>query len=221
MQTCDDKCLTMHLPVKRSEPTMKQFLEYIPLVAFLLMYKMDPRLVSIAGAEFSLGGIYSATAVLIAVTLLVYGALYVLEGSLSRMQWIVVGAVILFGSSTLLLRSEEILKWKAPAVNWLIAGIFLASQFIGKQNMAKGMLGHLVSMPEHRWTRLNLGWVVVFLLVGTANLFVAFTFHDYWVEFKVFGSMGMLLAATVAQIFYIYPYLNPDEPTTDKTEDRA
>lgn len=199
---------------------MKQFLEYIPLVAFLLTYRMDPRLVSIAGTEFSMGGIYSATAVLIAGTLLVYGLFYLLEGSLSRMQWIVVGAVILFGSSTLLLRSEEILKWKAPAVNWLIAGIFLASQYIGKQNMAKGMLGHLVDMPEQRWARLNLGWVAVFLLVGTANLFVAFTFHDYWVEFKVFGSMGMLLVATVAQIFYIYPYLTPDEPATDKNEDR-
>jgi len=135
---------------------------------------------------------------------------------LTRMQWIVVGAVVLFGSSTLLLRSEDILKWKAPVVNWMIAGIFLGSQYLGKQNMAKSMFGHLVNMPESRWIRLNLAWVLVFVAIGSANLFVAFTFHDYWVDFKVFGSFAILLVATVVQIFYIYPYLIPDESSDDK-----
>jgi len=195
---------------------MKQFLEYIPLIFFLIFYKLEERVVSLAGLEFTVGGIYSATAVLIAATLIVYGALYLVEGSLSRMQWIVVGAVVLFGSSTLLLRSEDILKWKAPVVNWMIAGIFLGSQYLGKQNMAKSMFGHLVNMPESRWIRLNLAWVLVFLAVGSANLFVAFTFHEYWVDFKVFGSFAILLVATVAQIFYIYPYLIPDESSDDK-----
>lgn len=190
---------------------MKQFLEYIPLVFFLIFYKLDERVVSIAGTEVTIGGIYSATAVLIALTLLCYGALYFVDGALSRMQWIVVAAVVLFGTSTLLLRSEEILKWKAPVVNWIIAAIFLGSQFLGKTNMAKSMFGHVVTMPQERWNRLNLAWVFVFFVVGTANLFVAFTFHEYWVDFKVFGSLAILVTATIAQIAYIYPYLNTDE----------
>ena len=191
---------------------MKQFLEYIPLIFFLIVYKMDERMFAIAGINITIGGIFSATAVLIALTVLCYGALLLLGGSLSRMQWIVVIAVVVFGSSTLLLRSEEILKWKAPVVNWIIGGIFLGSQFIGETNMAKSMFGQMVTMPQARWNRLNLAWVGVFLTLGTANLFVAFTFHDYWVDFKVFGSLAILLLATVAQIFYIYPYLNPDAP---------
>jgi intracellular septation protein len=190
---------------------MKQFLEYIPLLFFFIVYKLDERVMSIAGMDVTIGGIYSATAVLIALTLLCYGALYFVDGSLSRMQWIVVTAVVLFGSSTLLLRSEEILKWKAPVVNWIIAAIFLASQFVGRNNMAKSMLGHVATMPQQRWNRLNLAWVFVFLVVGTANLFVAFTFHEYWVDFKLFGSFAILVVATIAQIFYIYPYLNHDE----------
>ena len=198
---------------------MKQFVEYIPLVFFLIFYKLDERVVSLAGMEFTIGGIYSATAVLIALTLLCYGALYVLDGSLSKMQWIVVAAVVLFGSSTLLLRSEDILKWKAPVVNWIIAAIFLGSQFIGENNMAKAMFGHIVTMPQARWNRLNLAWVFVFLAVGTANLFVAFTFHEYWVDFKVFGSLGILVIATVAQIFYIYPYLTPDAAGATEPKD--
>lgn len=190
---------------------MKQFLEYIPLVFFLIVYKLDERVLALGGYEFTLGGVYSATVVLIVLTLLCYGALYFVEGKLSRMQWIVVAAVVLFGTSTVLLRSEEILKWKAPVVNWIIAAIFLGSQFIGKTNMAQSMFGHIATMPQERWTRLNLAWVFVFLLVGTANLAVAFTFHEYWVDFKVFGSLAILIVATIAQIVYIYPYLNSDE----------
>jgi len=191
---------------------MKVFLEYIPLILFLVFYKMDPSTFEIAGLEFSVGGIYSATAILMISTLLVYGFYFFKEKTLSRMQWIVVVAVLLFGSSTLLLRSEDILKWKAPAVNWLIAMIFLGSQFMAKKNMARTMFDHMVTMPDERWTRLNLGWVVTFLVVGTANLLVAFNFHEYWVDFKVFGSFAILLVATIAQIVYIYPYLDQDTP---------
>lgn len=189
---------------------MKVFLEYIPLILFLILYKLDPRTFEFAGNEFSVGGIYSATAMLMASTVVVYGFYLLKEKRLSRMQWIVVIAVLLFGTTTLLLRSEDILKWKAPAVNWLIGMIFLGSQFIGKQNMAQNMFGHMVNMPAVRWKRLNLGWALTFFVVGTANLFVAFNFHDYWVDFKVFGSFGLLLVATIAQIVYIYPYMEQD-----------
>lgn len=190
---------------------MKVFLEYIPLMLFLLFYKLDPRTIVLGGTEFSVGGIYSATAMLMASTVVVYGGYLIREKSLSRMQWIVVIAVLLFGTSTLLLRSEDILKWKAPAVNWLIGLIFLGSQYIGKKNMAQSMFDHVVTMPAARWKRLNFGWVVTFFVVGATNLFVAFNFHEYWVDFKVFGSFGMLLIATVAQIAYIYPYMEQDD----------
>jgi intracellular septation protein len=219
LQTFAGKWLNMTRIPFPAPTVMKQFLEYIPLVFFLIFYKLDERVLSVAGVDVTIGGIYSATAVLIALTLLCYGALYVVDGKLSRMQWIVVSAVVLFGSSTLLLRSEDILKWKAPVVNWIIAAIFLGSQFIGETNMAKSMFGHMVTMPQSRWNRLNLAWVVVFFALGAANLFVAFTFHEYWVDFKVFGSLGILLVATAAQIFYIYPYLNPDEAEATSSKD--
>ena len=189
---------------------MKQFLEYIPLFFFLIVYKLDERLIAIGTMEFTFGGIFSATAFLMLSTVLAYGIVLKMNGSLTRMQWIVVAAVLLFGSSTLILRSEEILKWKAPVVNWIMAAIFLGSQFIGKENMAKSMFGQIVSMPDTRWTRLNLAWVLVFFVVGCTNLLVAFTYHEYWVDFKVFGSMGMLILASIGQMFYIYPYLQTE-----------
>lgn len=195
---------------------MKVFLEYIPLILFLIIYKMEERLVSIAGYEFTLGGIYSATTALIVVTVLVYGGYYLKEKTLTRMQWIVVFAVIIFGTSTLLLRSEEVLKWKAPAVNWLIAVIFLGSQFFRKENMTQAMFGEMVHMPPRRWKILNLGWVFTFFVIGTANAIVAFNFHEWWVDFKVFGSFALLLLAVTAQVVYIYPYLADEEKIEEK-----
>ena len=191
---------------------MKAFLEYIPLLFFLAIYKLKERVVNVAGIEFTFGGIYSATAALIFGTVIVYGALLLKEKKLTRMQWLVVGAVIVFGSSTLLLRSEDILKWKAPVVNWIMAAVFLGSQFFSPTTMAQTMFGQLAKMPEQRWKKLNYAWAGVFLLVGCANLFVAFTFPDYWVDFKVFGSLGILLLASVGQIFYLYPYMETDKP---------
>ena len=138
---------------------MKVFLEYIPLILFLIFYKMDPRTVTLGPYELAVGGIYSATAMLMISTVLVYGAYLILHKSLSRMQWIVVIAVLAFGSSTLLLRSEDILKWKAPAVNWLIGCIFLGSQYFAKKNMARTMFDHLVQMPEMRWTQIGRAYV--------------------------------------------------------------
>ena len=73
---------------------MKAFLEYIPLLFFLVFYKLDPRPLSLGGFDFSVGGIYSATAVLMLSTVVLYGALWFKEGKLTRMQWLVVGAVV-------------------------------------------------------------------------------------------------------------------------------
>ncbi len=202
---------------------MKAFLEYIPLLFFLLFYKLDPRVVTLGGVDFTVGGIYSATAVLIITTIAIYGALWLREGKLTRLQWLVVGAVVVFGSSTLLLRSEDILKWKAPVVNWIMAGVFLGSQYLSSSNMAKTMFGQIVTMPDERWKLLNFAWAAVFLFVGTANLFVAFTFPDYWVDFKVFGSLAILLLASVAQIYWFYPYMesekNEDKPDNLKAQE--
>jgi intracellular septation protein len=68
-----------------------------------------------------------------------------------------------------------------------------------------------VKLPDAKWRRLNFAWAGVFLFLGCTNLFVAFTFHDYWVDFKVFGSMAILLLFSVGQMFYLWPYLEEQE----------
>lgn len=178
---------------------VKQFVDFIPLILFFTVYKMAPRTFELTGHSLTLGGVYSATAVLIGASLLIYGLLFASQRRLENGQWITLLACLLFGGMTLAFHSETFLKWKAPVVNWLFAAGFAASHFIGDRPLIQRLLGHAVQLPAPLWVRLNLAWVAFFLFCGLANLYVAFTFHEFWVDFKVFGSLGLTLLFMLGQ----------------------
>ena len=195
---------------------MKQFIDFIPLILFFIVYKLDPRTVELAGQSFELGGIFSATAVLIASSVVVYGVLLLLQRKLEKGQWLTLLACLLFGGMTLAFHSETFLKWKAPVVNWLFAAGFAATHFIGDKVLIQRIMGHAVQLPQPIWVRLNLAWIAFFVFSGCANLFVAFTFHDIWVDFKVFGSLGMTVLFLVAQGVYLARHIHDDAPQQSK-----
>ena len=200
---------------------MKQFIDFIPLLLFFIVYKIEPRIVEIAGHSLSVGGIYSATAMLIVSSLVVYGFLFFKQRKLEKSQWLTLIACLVFGSLTLAFHSETFLKWKAPVVNWLFALAFAGSHFIGDKVLIKRMMGHALSLPDAIWTRLNVAWIGFFLFCGAANLFVAFTYQSIWVDFKVFGSLGMTVLFLIAQGIYLSRHLHDTDPTdtTPKTKD--
>ena len=200
---------------------MKQFIDFIPLLLFFIVYKIEPRIVEIGGHSLSVGGIYSATAMLIISSLVVYGALFIKQRKLEKSQWLTLIACLVFGSLTLAFHSETFLKWKAPVVNWLFAVAFAGSHFIGDKPLIKRIMGHALTLPDAVWTRLNVAWIGFFLFCGAANLFVAFTYQSIWVDFKVFGSLGMTVLFLVAQGIYLSRHLHDTDsaPTNTKSED--
>ncbi|MNJ22958.1 putative intracellular septation protein A [compost metagenome] len=193
---------------------MKQFIDFIPLLLFFIVFKLEPRAVEFAGHSFELGGIFSATAMLILSSVVVYGALFIRQRKLEKGQWLTLVACLVFGGLTLAFHSETFLKWKAPVVNWLFALAFTGSHFIGDRVLIKRIMGHALALPEPVWTRLNIAWIGFFLFCGAANLFVAFTFQSIWVDFKVFGSLGMTVLFLVAQGVYLSRHLHDSDPTT-------
>jgi len=188
---------------------VKQFIDFIPLILFFIVFKLEPRDVELLGQSWVLGGIFSATAVLIASSVVVYGTLFIVHKRLEKTQWLTLLGCLFFGGLTLAFHSETFLKWKAPVVNWLFALGFAASHFIGKQPLIRRMMGHAVELPDSTWTKLNIAWVAFFLVLGGTNLFVAFTFHEIWVDFKVFGSLGMTLVFLIAQGVFIARHIKP------------
>lgn len=79
------------------------------------------------------------------------------------------------------------------------------------------MMSQAISIDDDRvWLKLNLSWVLFFALSGLANLLVApaidplgFGFTEStWVDFKLFGLMGMTIAFVIAQAFYLSRFMN-------------
>jgi intracellular septation protein len=128
------------------------------------------------------------------------------------MLWISLGLVVVLGGLTVWLHSETFIKWKPTGLYWAMGLSFLVSKFMFGRNLLKTMLGEQLQLPEPVWARLSLAWVAFFAAMGVINLWVAYNFStDTWVNFKLFGGIGLMLLFTLAQGLYIGRHL-PDEP---------
>lgn len=197
-----------HLPLLAL--SVKQIVDFVPLLLFFVAYKLEPRTFEVMDLSLSVGGIFSATAVLIASSLVVYAGLFIRQRRLEKSQWLALAACLLFGGLTLALHSETILKWKAPVLNWLFALAFVGSHFIGKKPLIQRMMGHAVELTSSQWSQLNIAWILFFLVCGFANLFVAFVYPAIWVDFKVFGSLGLTLLFIAGQAVFLVRHAQPE-----------
>lgn len=193
---------------------MKQFIDFLPLIIFFIITKMAPRDVTLLGYTFEFGGVISATAVLILSSIIIYGLLWYKQKSLEKGQIFTVSALIILGGMTVLLRDETFLKWKAPLVNWIFSVVFLGSQFIGSKPLIERMLSHAMSLPKPVWYNVNLSWAIFFGLMGVANWVAAFIIPgDFWIDFKVFGNLGLTLIFTIVQFSFLSRYLKEAIPS--------
>lgn len=164
---------------------MKAWLDFLPVVAFFIAYKLH--------------GVQTAAAVLIVSVSLVYGLVWLRLRRLETGQWITLIASVGLGSLTLVLRNEAWLQWKAPAIYIVMSLVFLGSQWLGARTMTERMLGSAVTLAPAHWRQLNLAWVVFFWVVAGANAWVVLHYPAYWVDFKLFGSLGLTLAFAILQ----------------------
>ena len=190
---------------------MKQLLELLPLVLFFGAYQMDGDTLTVGSWSHTFDGIFSATAVLMISTALTWLISSLLEkGNDKRLMWMTL-AVLLFGAATLILRDQRFIQWKPTVVNWVLAAVFLGSQFIGKRTVLERVLGSQLSLPRPIWTRLNVLWISNFTLVGALNLFVAYRFEEaVWVSYKLYSSIGFTLAAVLLTVAIVAPHAKDD-----------
>jgi len=74
------------------------------------------------------------------------------------------------------------------------------------------MLGTKISLPEKIWSNLNSSWAVFFAIMGIINLYVAYNYStDTWVNFKLFGSTGLMLVFVVLQGIMLGKYITENE----------
>ena len=190
---------------------MKQLLELLPLVLFFGAYQMDGDTLTVGGWSHTFDGIFSATAVLMISTALTWLVASLLEKrNDKRLMWMTL-AVLLFGAATLILRDQRFIQWKPTVFNWVLAAVFLGSQFIGKRTVLERVLGSQLSLPRPIWTRLNVLWIGNFALVGALNLFVAYRFKEaVWVSYKLYSSIGFTLALMLLTVAIVAPHVKDD-----------
>ena len=109
-----------------------------------------------------------------------------------------------FGGLTIILHDAEFLKWKVSIVNWLFGAGFIASQLFMKKTFIQYLMDKSIDLPQRVWNRLNLSWALFFILLGTLNIIVAhFYSTDVWVNFKVFGLLGLTVVFVILQTVYL------------------
>ncbi len=180
---------------------MKFLFDLFPVILFFAAYKF--------------AGIYVATGVAIAATFGQIAWVHFRHGKVDKMLWVSLGLIVVFGGATLLLRDPTFIKWKPTILYWVFAAVLLGSALLFGKNLIRAMLEAQVTLPEALWTRLNLAWVAFFAAMGGLNLYVAYNFSEAdWVNFKLFGGMGLMLAFIVGQGLVLAKYI-PDEKSEE------
>ena len=157
---------------------MKLLIDFFPVIAFFIAYKAFD--------------IYIATSVLIVTFIAQFLFDWKRNGKINKMHLTSLVLVLVFGGITLFLRDEKFIQWKPTVVNWLFAAAFLLAPVFTKKTLVQRLMEKTVELAPGLWAQLNSMWVLFFLLSGTANLYVVYNYdEETWVNFKLFGMLGM------------------------------
>lgn len=182
---------------------MKFLFDFFPVVAFFIAFYIP---------EDRSQAIYVATGVAIIASFLQVLGYWLLTRRFEKMHLITLAILVVLGGATLWLQDERFIKWKPTAVNWFFAAILFGSRLFLRKNLVQRMMEHAVELPQQVWNNLNMSWAIFFIAVGVANLYVAYTFSDeIWVNFKLFGILGLTLLFAVGQGVYMNRYMSEPE----------
>jgi intracellular septation protein len=210
---------------------MKMLFDLFPVILFFSAFKLaegrkeaTAQLLDGLFASIGLAGAFApeqspillATVVVILATCGQIAWVWLRHGKVDKMLWISLGLVVVLGGLTLAFRDETFIKWKPTLLYWIFAVTLLVSATLFGKNLVRSMLAEQIEVPDHVWAKLNWLWAAFFAVMGAANLFIAQNFPtDVWVNFKLFGGMGLMLVFMLAQGFWLSRYL-PDEQEKEK-----
>jgi intracellular septation protein len=178
---------------------MKFLFDLFPIILFFVAYKF--------------AGIFAATAVAIAATVAQIGWVWFKHRKVDTMLWVSFVIVTVFGGATLFFQNPTFIKWKPTMLYWFFAGSLIFAPLVLKKNLIRNLLEAQMKLPEALWGKVNLAWAGFFAAMGVINLLVAYNFsEDTWVNFKLFGGMGLMLVFVLAQGMLLSRYIIEEEP---------
>ncbi|MEO8599314.1 MAG: septation protein A [bacterium] len=202
---------------------MKFLFDLLPVIIFFTVFKWGEGnadsahalisqyfsgLVSGGTVTASQSPILLATVVMIIVSVGQIGYLLSRGKKVDPMLWVTLLIVGVFGGATIYFHNENFIKWKPTVLYWCFAVALLGGQIFMRKNLIRSMMEKQIKLPDIIWQRLNLAWSAFFLAMGVLNLYVAFNFPTaIWVDFKLFGGMGLMFAFIIAQSLFLSKYM--------------
>ena len=173
---------------------MKLLVDFFPIVLFFIAFKWQ--------------GIYVATAVAIVATVLQLLYFWRKQGRVEPLQWTSLAVIVVFGGATLMLHNETFIKWKPTVLYWVMALALVLGWLVFKRNGIRLLMEKQVHVPDRIWLNLLWAWALFLGLMGVINLWVAYRFDtEVWVNFKLFGGLGLMLVFVVIQAVYMGRYM--------------
>jgi len=188
---------------------MKILIDFFPVVAFFVAYYIPDDL----SQRMYIATIAAIIAVIIQVSLY-----WIIYRRFEKMHLITLVVILILGGLTLFLQDKRFFMWKPTVVNWLFALTLFISEFIGSKPLIQRMMGQAITLPKQIWYNLNRIWIIFFIFSGSLNLFVAYNFaENIWVNFKLFGILGITLLFVIGQSFYLTKYIIEPDQNNEKT----
>lgn len=165
---------------------MKMLFDVFPVILFFVAFKVYD--------------IYVATAVAIGATFAQIAWVWLRHRKVDNMLWVTLVVITVFGGATLLFKDDTFIKWKPTVLYWLFGGVLAVAALGFRKNLVRAMMQKQVTLPDEVWTRLLMSWIGFFAVMGVLNIYVAYNYSlDAWVNFKMFGGIGLMLVFVLAQ----------------------
>lgn len=179
-------------PAAAANPNVKLLIEFGPLAAF--------------GITYFFAGIFWATGVVMVTSVLALAASWSQFGRLLPVPLMTAVLVVVFGGLTFWLHDPRFIKIKPTIINLLFGGVLLFGLMTGRP-LLKLLLGEAFNLTDEGWRKLSLRWALFFLALAVLNEVVWRSFSEtVWVNFKVFGILGLSMVFAMAQIGLIKRY---------------
>jgi len=187
------KALQPVTPSPPAQSLMKLLLDLLPVILFFAVYQLGGQ------------DIYRATAVLMVATVIVVGLRYLQTRKLEWLPLASLGLILVFGGATLLFHDPTFVKLKPTVLYVLFALVFVLAPLWGGKTLVERLMAQAIQIDRREvWQRVNVAWVVFFLALAGLNAFVAFSFPEpVWVQFKLYGLMGLTFLFVIAQALYL------------------
>ena len=179
---------------------MTVLFEFLPLILFL-------------GAYFY-KGIYFALGVLMVAMPVGLLVKYQMTKKIDKMYLWSTVFLLVAGSATFYFDNPEFLYWKPSVFYWAVGGAFFLSNWFGAKPLVRRAFDMADDLPTDQvssgqWAALNFVWVIFFAAMGLLNIYVTYNFPEkFWVQFKVFGLLGITIVFMVAQSVWILSKMN-------------